>query len=188
MAKIVVVDDNLLDNKGIASTAQALGHEAVRAFTLAGGRRALRAGGVDAVFLDTGLPDGDGLKALAEFVAAPGAPAVVLMATAPEQERARAAKGAKGLLLKPCNAHDVARLLDDLLAAPAPPLAAAEPELPGRLTSLREFRDSQEKRYLQKLLAAAGGDVASALKISGVSRASYYNLLKKHGLNPAHKA
>ncbi|TVM19357.1 hypothetical protein DPQ33_03075 [Oceanidesulfovibrio indonesiensis] len=55
--------------------------------------------------------------------------------------------------------------------------------LPKRLPKLKAYRDQMEKRYLRRLLKDSGGNVKKALTMAGVSRASYYNLLKKHGLN-----
>ncbi len=55
--------------------------------------------------------------------------------------------------------------------------------LPKRLPKLKAYRDQMEKRYLRRLIKDSGGNVKKALTMAGVSRASYYNLLKKHGLN-----
>eukprot|EP01022_Parablepharisma_sp_SALTPOND_P013570 TRINITY_DN18244_c0_g2_i1.p1 TRINITY_DN18244_c0_g2~~TRINITY_DN18244_c0_g2_i1.p1 ORF type:complete len:1728 (-),score=328.84 TRINITY_DN18244_c0_g2_i1:1112-6295(-) len=55
--------------------------------------------------------------------------------------------------------------------------------LPKRLPKLKAYRDHMEKRYLKRLLKDSGGNVKKALNIAGISRASYYNLLKKHGMN-----
>jgi DNA-binding NtrC family response regulator len=50
------------------------------------------------------------------------------------------------------------------------------------LPSLKAFRERMDREYLQALLQATEGDVAKALEIADISRAGYYNLLKKHGL------
>ncbi|MFW5735242.1 MAG: response regulator [Oceanidesulfovibrio sp.] len=55
--------------------------------------------------------------------------------------------------------------------------------LPKRLPKLKAYRDQMEKRYLRRLLKDSGGNVKKALAMAGISRASYYNLLNKHGLN-----
>ncbi len=55
-----------------------------------------------------------------------------------------------------------------------------ESELP----SLRDFRWSQEKRYLKNLMALTGRDVKKACRVAGISRSRYYELLKKHQMAP----
>lgn len=55
--------------------------------------------------------------------------------------------------------------------------------LPKRLPKLKAYRDQMEKRYLRRLIKDSDGNVKKALTMAGISRASYYNLLKKHGLN-----
>ena len=78
-------------------------------------------------------------------------------------------------------AHSIKSGLSRPAEAPAPdgpalegPALEARPAEPGRLQSLREFRDSAfgelEARYLDRLLAVSGGDVGLAL--SQIGRAS----------------
>ncbi|HOG16570.1 MAG: Transcriptional regulatory protein ZraR [Syntrophaceae bacterium PtaU1.Bin231] len=54
------------------------------------------------------------------------------------------------------------------------------------LGSLQERRKTaiarEEKQYLQELMAATDGDIASACRISGLSKVRLYVLLKKHGM------
>ena len=49
---------------------------------------------------------------------------------------------------------------------------------------LREAKDSFEKGYLVHLLELTNGIVSSAANLAGKYRADFYNLLKKHGINP----
>lgn len=51
------------------------------------------------------------------------------------------------------------------------------------LPPLRDFRDNMEKYYLQTLMFRAGGNIPQACAISGLSRAQFYLLLKKHQLS-----
>ena len=51
------------------------------------------------------------------------------------------------------------------------------------LTTLREFRQEMERKYLRSLLMAAKGDWRSACSLSGVSKTRLYELLKKHNLS-----
>lgn len=58
----------------------------------------------------------------------------------------------------------------------------AEPRLAISLP-LKEFKEAQERRYLQELLAAHGRDSGRMLELSGLSRSHFYALLKKYGLS-----
>ncbi len=49
---------------------------------------------------------------------------------------------------------------------------------------LKEAKDSFEKSYLVHLLEITNGIVSSAASLAGKYRADFYNLLKKHGINP----
>ncbi|MBV5318009.1 MAG: sigma-54-dependent Fis family transcriptional regulator, partial [Desulfobulbaceae bacterium] len=57
---------------------------------------------------------------------------------------------------------------------------------PETLLPLKEYRriltNDIEKHYLQRLLRATNGDIATACTISGVSRSRLYDLLKLHAL------
>jgi len=65
----------------------------------------------------------------------------------------------------------------------APPaLAGGYPSLEKSLPNLREYRLAMDLEYLQALLRQAGGNISLAGKISGLSRSSLYELLKKHNL------
>ncbi|SDB58249.1 two-component system, NtrC family, response regulator [Desulfonatronum thiosulfatophilum] len=52
--------------------------------------------------------------------------------------------------------------------------------------TLRELREvtisAMEKKYLEELLQRSGADLNSALNLSGLSRARFYELLKKHSM------
>ena len=49
---------------------------------------------------------------------------------------------------------------------------------------LKDAKDSFEKNYLIHLLELTNGIVSSAANLAGKYRADFYNLLKKHGINP----
>ncbi len=85
-------------------------------------------------------------------------------------------------------------------AAPASPGAAGPAVTPdpdavvprtpmrgGAFPTLQQYRETcretMEAHYLERLVAAAGGDAATAMELSGLSRARLYQLLRKHGLN-----
>jgi two-component system NtrC family response regulator len=50
------------------------------------------------------------------------------------------------------------------------------------LPSLKDFKTSMEREYLQRLLRAHGRDIPKMLDVSGLSRSHLYAMLKKHGL------
>lgn len=49
-------------------------------------------------------------------------------------------------------------------------------------SSLQEVRDNAERQYLMELLGQVGRDIEKCCRISGVSRARFYQLLKKYDL------
>jgi two-component system NtrC family response regulator len=58
---------------------------------------------------------------------------------------------------------------------------------PPQMVKLKELRDSAyekiEKKYLHELMEKTGGDIMQACKISDISRARLYQLIKKHGIS-----
>jgi two-component system response regulator GlrR len=55
---------------------------------------------------------------------------------------------------------------------------------PEPIKSLKESKDSFEKRYLVNVLSLAKGNVSKASEMAGKYRADFYALLKKHDLKP----
>jgi two-component system response regulator GlrR len=53
------------------------------------------------------------------------------------------------------------------------------------IKSLKQARDSFEKEYLCGLLEITNGTVSAAATLAGKYRADFYQLLKKHGIDPA---
>jgi two-component system NtrC family response regulator len=93
-------------------------------------------------------------------------------------------------------------LEDDARFDPAQPPRDAAPQAPGSVQAapgapadiddqafptLRVVREktisAMEEEYLQKLLLRSGSDLAAALRLSGLSRARFYELLKKHSIS-----
>jgi len=48
--------------------------------------------------------------------------------------------------------------------------------------SIKDYRSSSEKKYIYMLMDYTAGDKSRACKVSGLSRASLYNMLKKHDI------
>ncbi|WP_029459004.1 sigma-54-dependent transcriptional regulator [Solidesulfovibrio alcoholivorans] len=63
----------------------------------------------------------------------------------------------------------------------APLVGEAPAPVAGRQT-LKDYKETMERRYLEELLAAHGRDVAVMVEISGLSRSHFYALLKKNNL------
>jgi two-component system NtrC family response regulator len=112
-------------------------------------------------------------------------------------ERGRPAEGAAapgaGLAPGP-GAPEIPAAGQPQAPAPAfsgPSLPSAQPaasSLPDDLpegSSLKEFKDAMERRYLSGLLARHGQDLQAMLDLSGLSRSHFYALLKKHDLTAA---
>ena len=53
-----------------------------------------------------------------------------------------------------------------------------------RIKPLKEARDAFEKNYIVNLLEICKGNVSEAAKHAGKYRADFYDLLRKHNLNP----
>jgi len=53
-----------------------------------------------------------------------------------------------------------------------------------RLKPLKDAKNEFEKNYLSNILSITGGNVSKASELSGKYRGDFYDLLKKHNLNP----
>jgi len=53
-----------------------------------------------------------------------------------------------------------------------------------KLLPLKEAKNEFEKTYISKILALTGGNVSRASELAGKYRGDFYDLLKKHDLNP----
>ncbi len=78
MARILIIDDDALVRNSLTRLFADMGHEVLPAGSLAQGREAAD-GGVDVVYLDLDLPDGDGLAAIDDLAASPGRPEVIVI-------------------------------------------------------------------------------------------------------------
>ncbi len=109
MARVLVIDDDLLISEMIADIAADLGHACETAGSLGKGLELARAGNVDVVFLDVFLPDGSGLDALGELTALPAAPEVIVITGAGEDTVAERAirGGAWDFVQKPLSLKSV---------------------------------------------------------------------------------
>ncbi|WP_419175965.1 sigma-54-dependent transcriptional regulator [Desulfosediminicola sp.] len=78
MARILVVDDDQLIRRSLIRLFKDSGHEVVEASTLHQGVQAAE-DGVDVIYLDLGLPDGDGLKAIDQLASVGSRPEIIVI-------------------------------------------------------------------------------------------------------------
>ena len=78
MARILIIDDDELIRSGLSRCFGDLGHEVLTAHGLGQGIERARSG-VDVIYLDLSLPDGDGHTAINELSAAPGGPEIIVL-------------------------------------------------------------------------------------------------------------
>lgn len=112
--RILVVDDDELVGKAVASICSKLGYQATVVGTAADARTALGRGGWDGYVLDYSLPDGDGIELTGE-IRSRGDPAPVIFITGfatPEMVLESQELGVLDVLAKPFKAVDLQRLLD----------------------------------------------------------------------------
>lgn len=78
MAKVLIIDDDEAIRKSLSLCIADMGHQALTAANLAEGLRQADAG-VDVIYLDLGLPDGDGKKAIDDLSSCLGQPEVIVI-------------------------------------------------------------------------------------------------------------
>ncbi len=103
MAKILIVDDDPGICKALETLVRRNGHEAVCEGSLAGGVEKTCSEAFDLVFLDVGLPDGNGLDALPKIMESGSQPEVIIMTGAGDPDGAELAidSGAWDYIQKP---------------------------------------------------------------------------------------
>ena len=116
MARILVVDDEAMIRALVADTVEAAGHECLAAADITGGLE-LAGQGVDLVFLDVLLPDGDGLDQVRAFAGMPGQPEVIVITGHGDADAAEQAlkSGAWDYLVKPLRVRALADTLEQTL-------------------------------------------------------------------------
>lgn len=109
MANILIIDDDKGTCGAICFAIKQMGHEVSYAYTLVEGLKQAMAGGVDLVFLDVHLPDGNGLDALPKIRAMSGSPEVIIITGLGDPNGAELAinSGAWDYIQKPFSAHEM---------------------------------------------------------------------------------
>ena len=165
MARILIIDDEPILCEYLSTVFRNANHEVRFVHTLKNGIDLLSRDSFDAVFLDVGLPDGNGLSGLRQMHDAPSAPQIIIITGAANRAEAEIAikSGAWDYIQKPFTAAQINDCLNSVLQfqrerASSPP--------PGQLTHKNIIgASSQMKRCLAQLAPAAFSD-ASVL-ISG---------------------
>lgn len=103
MAKVLIIDDDVVMTEMLSLAVKERGHESLCAYTLREGIAAAKAGDFSIVFLDVRLPDGNGLDALPEIRNVRSAPEVIIMTGTGDPDGAELAihSGAWDYLEKP---------------------------------------------------------------------------------------
>ena len=83
MAKILIIDDDDLIRSSLARCFSDMGHDIVLAQNLTEGM-SHAATGVDVIYLDLNLPDGDGQTAINELAATPTKPEIIIITGLPD--------------------------------------------------------------------------------------------------------
>jgi two-component system NtrC family response regulator len=79
MANILIIDDDKAFCDVLCRTFKEMEHEAICVHTLTDGFRKIHSGLFDVIYLDVGMPDGNGLEAIASFRAARTSPEIIIM-------------------------------------------------------------------------------------------------------------
>jgi len=170
MSRILCVDDEPAILRLLAVVLKRDGHEAVSADSGKGALAALQSGRIDAVLLDLGLPDRDGLEVLAAIRATQTVPVIVLSARTEVDEKVAALDlGAADYVTKPFDADELlARIRAALRSAGSAPasnemvsygpismdIARHEVTIAGRAVTL-----TRKEFDVLRLLAEAGGRI-----------------------------
>lgn len=116
MAHILVIDDDKLVQKSFSRLFRDKGHEVILADTLSTGERSAQQG-VDLIYLDLDLPDGDGLGLIDKLVKMPGNPEVIVITGMGSDYAARKSmeSNAWDYIAKPASSAEILETLDSAL-------------------------------------------------------------------------
>jgi two-component system NtrC family response regulator len=132
MARVLIIDDDVLIQRSFSRCLGGLGHEILLAGSLREGIE-LAGTGVDIVYLDLNLPDGDGIKSVDLLADTQGRPEIIVITGAGDNYGAEEtmASGAWDYLPKPANPKILRASLESALGyhrerRAVPPAGAAE--------------------------------------------------------------
>ncbi len=109
MANILVIDDDLMICEAIGSVVISMGNQITSALKLKNGLKDISQKSFDVIFLDVRLPDGNGLEALPEIMAASSLPDVIIITGEGDPDGAELAisNGAWDYIQKPLSVESI---------------------------------------------------------------------------------
>ena len=162
MGNILIIDDDAEVRETLLSLTRRMRHAGEAVGSIAQGLARLRQGGVDVVFLDVSLPDGNGLDALSEIKALPDSPEVIILTGRGDPDGAELAiqGGVWDYLLKPSPLKETMLTLERALKyregkrGACGPVALVREDVVGKSRAMRVCFDA---------VAGAAGAVSSVL-------------------------
>ncbi|HKY63829.1 MAG TPA: two-component system response regulator CreB [bacterium] len=128
MSKILIVEDESSIADNIRYALEAEGFQTEWRSTLGEGRQSLRAGGIDLLVLDVGLPDGNGFDFCRELRKTETLPVIFLTARSDEIDRVVGLElGADDYVVKPFSPRELAARVKSLLRRSAGLVAGTAP-------------------------------------------------------------
>ena len=172
---LIIEDDRLLRDHLVRATSGSHEWSVLAAGNLAAARAQLAKHAIDAVFLDLGLPDGDGLNLISEFRQAnPACEILVITVFADEKRVIRSLEaGASGYILKSDLADYAGRLVSIIESGGSPISPSIARSLINRLRPPLEAAENQDllsQREAEVLqLCSKGLRYAEIAEVLGVS-------------------
>jgi len=172
---LIIEDDRLLRDHLVRATSGSPEWSVLAAGNLAAARAQLSKHAIDAVFLDLGLPDGDGLNLISEFRQAnPACEILVITVFADEKRVIRSLEaGASGYILKSDLADYAGRLVSIIESGGSPISPSIARSLINRLRPPLEAAENQDllsQREAEVLqLCSKGLRYAEIAEVLGVS-------------------
>ena len=110
MASVLIIDDDRLICDILFNIINEIGHSVTCSYTLCGGLREAVTGKYDLILLDVGLPDGNGLDAIARIQQVEPEPQIIIITGSGDEKGAELAirNGAWDYMQKPASVHDMA--------------------------------------------------------------------------------
>jgi two-component system NtrC family response regulator len=162
MSKVLIIDDESGICRALQSVVRRNGHEAACTATLAEGVAMAAKEPVDLVFLDVGLPDGNGLDKIGQISQSPSNPEIIIMTGAGDPDGAELAirNGAWDYIQKPSS---IKAMTLPLLRALEYRAKKARPQLPIRIDREGIVGSSPAMEQILDQLAQTIGSDASVL-------------------------
>lgn len=172
---LIIEDDRLLRDHLVRATSGSPEWSVIAAGNLAAARARLAKYSIDAVFLDLGLPDGDGLNLISEFRQANPACEILVITVFADEKRVISSleAGASGYILKSDLADYAGRLVSIIESGGSPISPSIARSLINRLRPPPESAENQgllsQREAEVLLLCSKGLRYAEMAEVLGVS-------------------